>query len=46
MKRPIIPVWARWLIMFVAILAGLFALACAVIVGPLFYACAVNGDCV
>ena len=46
MKRPIIPVWLGWVLLILAILVGLFALTYAVIVGPLFYSCAVHGDCV
>ncbi|WP_426025812.1 hypothetical protein [Brevundimonas sp. TSRC1-1] len=46
MKLPVIPFWAKWLIAIVVIFAGLFFLAFVVIVGPLFYACQFNGDCV
>ncbi len=46
LKLPVIPFWAKWLIAIVVIFAGLFFLAFVVIVGPLFYACQFNGDCV
>jgi hypothetical protein len=31
MKRPISPIWARWLLLIIAVLAGLFVLAYAVL---------------
>jgi len=41
-----IPVWLKWLAAMVAILIALVVLAYAIIVGPLFYACQFDGNCV
>ena len=46
LKLPVIPFRAKGLIAIVAIFADLFFLAFVVIVGPPFYACQFNGDCV
>ena len=46
MRLPRIPLLLRFLVLLVLIGAGLLALFWLIVVGPLFYACTFQGNCV